>query len=243
MTETPTAPAPPDGPPFEYRLQRTPVGVVITDASGRIRSVNPMARRLLRTNAHETWEGVPLLDLHPASARPKIRWLIDTAQDSAEGEAALVITIPMGSLVVKATRLGGAEGVCLMFHALGDAQMGEPPADDAHLLKLPLVRGPGRVTSLIDVDAVASLSAQGHYAEARTLHFRAFCPRSLADLERRLDPRLFVRVHRGHLVNLRHVRAAEHRDGRLCLRLADADETLIPVSRGKVGLVRRLLAV
>jgi len=244
MTDAPAAPASSGEASFEYRLQRTPVGVVILDAGGRIRSVNPTARRLLRANAHTDWLGVPFLDLHPNSARPKIRWLIDTAQDSAEGEAALVVTIPIGSLVVKATRLDGADGLCLMFHALGNMRMGAPPAEDGvHLLKLPLVRGPRRVTTLIDVDAVASLSAQGHYAEARTLHFRAFCPRSLADLERRLDPRTFVRVHRGHLVNLRHVRAAERMNGHLCLRLADADETMIPVSRAKVGLVRRLLAV
>jgi len=242
--------SPPDGLSFEYRLQRTPVGVVILDSQRRILSVNTTARKLLGPGcgsqpdlAEEAWQGQDILDLHPESARAKVRWLIDCAQDSSEGEAALVVTIPMGSLVARATRLTGADGLCLMFHTLGDLRMGEPSSDEAHLFKLPLMRGHGRVTALIDVNDVASLSAQGHYAEARTLRFRAFCPRSLADLERRLDSRTFVRVHRGHMVNLRHVLAAERINGRLCLRMADDEGTVIPISRDKVGLVRRLLAV
>jgi|GEM_PF-710275 len=250
MTDTPVPPRPgtgrlppPEGPSFEYRLQRTPVGVVILDADCRIRSVNPTAQRLLNPDPNLVWQGVDILDLHPESARPKVRWLIETALTSAEGEATLVVTIPMGSLIARATRLAGESGLCLLFHTLGDARMGDPSPDDGHLVKLPVVRGQTRATTLIDVNEVASLSAQGHYAEARTLHFRAFCPRSLADLERRLDPRTFVRVHRGHLVNLRHVLAAERLNGRLCLRLADEDGTMVPVSRDKVGLVRRLLAV
>ncbi|CCG07491.1 PAS domain-containing transcriptional regulator [Pararhodospirillum photometricum] len=241
MTD-PLTPPRPEKASFEYRLQRTPVGVVILDDAGRIRSVNPVALRLLGQDEARPWQGVDLLDLHPPSARAKVRWLIDCARDTPEGEAALVVTTPMGSLVAKVTRLVGEAGLCMMFHTLGDGQMGESTEAGAPLLKLPVVRGQGGVTTLVDVEDVVCLSAQGHYAEARTLRFRAFCPRSLADLERRLDPRRFVRVHRGHLVNLRHVLAAERLDGRLCLRLAD-DGELIPVSRDKVGLVRRLLAV
>jgi two-component system LytT family response regulator len=41
--------------------------------------------------------------------------------------------------------------------------------------------------------------------------FRVNLP--LADLERRLDPRLFVRVHRSHVVNLDHVASWVPYDG------------------------------
>lgn len=111
------------------------------------------------------------------------------------------------------------------------------------LMKLPLVRGNGGLISLIDVGEVACLVAQGHYAEARTLAFSAFCPRPLVDLERRLDPGQFVRVHRRYLVNIRHVRAASRQDGAWHLVMADAAQTRVPVSRARVGEIRRLLAV
>ncbi|MEO0036578.1 MAG: hypothetical protein RLZZ501_2601 [Pseudomonadota bacterium] len=242
---------PPDsGGSFEYRLQRTPVGVVVLDAERRILSANPLARQLLGRDRTLPF-GRDILDLHPPAARPKVAWLIECARDSAEGTAALVVTTPIGSLVAKVTRLQtgpepGQIGYCMMFHAQGDLAMGPPVVTGPHgalLLKLPVVRGQGGVTSLIDVDQVVCLTAQGHYAEARTLAFAAFCPRSLADLERRLDPALFLRVHRRHLVNLRHILATERDDGRLYLRLADQAATRLPVSREKTDLLRRLLAL
>ncbi|CCG42217.1 LytTR family DNA-binding domain-containing protein [Magnetospirillum molischianum] len=243
------AAGPVDGGSFEYRLQRTPVGVVVLDAARKIRAANPLARHLLARDESTPLFGVDILSLHPEGARAKVGWLIDCARDSADGVASLLVTTPMGSLVAKVTRLhtGPAPaniGYCMMFHAQGEIQMGENPEDGlGPLLKLPLMRGKGGVTTLIEVDQVACLTAQGHYAEAKTLSFTAFCPRSLADLERRLDPTTFVRVHRRHLVNIRHVLAAERDHGRLHLRLADPDATLIPVSRDKVDLMRRLLAV
>ena len=45
---------------FEYRLQRTPVGVVLLDADLRIRSVNPVALRLLAP-AGPRLEGVEMV--------------------------------------------------------------------------------------------------------------------------------------------------------------------------------------
>jgi len=243
------APGSVDGASFEYRLQRTPVGVVILDAARKIRAANPLARQLLGRDSSTPLFGVDILSLHPEGARAKVGWLIDCARDSADGTASLLVTTPMGSLVAKVTRLqtGPAPanlGYCMMFHAQGELRMGESREDGlGPLVKLPLMRGKGGVTTLIDVDQVACLTAQGHYAEAKTLAFAAFCPRSLADLERRLDPATFVRVHRRHLVNIRHVLAAERDHGRLHLRLADPDSTLIPVSRDKIDLVRRLLAV
>ncbi|MFG1345732.1 PAS domain-containing transcriptional regulator [Xanthobacter autotrophicus DSM 431] len=263
--EAPAAPVP----SFEYRLQRAAVGVVMLDGELRIRSVNPVAMRLLAP-AGVPLIGVALLALHPPEARDKVSWLIEQARGAADGTSSLVVTTAMGSLVAKVSRLDAApggppDGFCMMIHALSDAPaMGRAamPAEPAMraaeavpvageaamaalcpLMKLPLVRGNGGLISLIDVGEVACLVAQGHYAEARTLAFSAFCPRPLADLERRLDPGQFVRVHRRYLVNIRHVRAASRQDGAWHLVMADAAQTRVPVSRARVGEIRRLLAV
>lgn len=264
MTDSAPAAA---APSFEYRLQRAPVGVVMLDGELRIRSVNPVARRLLAP-AGASLIGTALLSLHPPEAREKVAWLIEQARTAADGASSLMVTTAMGSLVAKVSRLDGEEGAppdgfCMMIHALSDAPaMGRaapaggermveavPVAGEAALaalcplLKLPLVRGKGGLISLIDVGEVACLVAQGHYAEARTLTFSAFCPRPLADLERRLDPGAFLRVHRRYLVNIRHVRAASREDGAWHLVMADAAGTRVPVSRARVAEIRRRLAV
>lgn len=224
---------------FEYRLERTPVGVVILDQGRHIIAVNALVRRLLRSGREDPL-GASILDVHPSPARAKVRWLIDAAENAVDGTASMVVTTPIGSLVAKVTLLG-ERGYCMMFHALGDTAMaGAAPSDKPGLLKLPVLCN--GATQLVEIDEIACLSAQGHYAEALTRQGRFFCPLSLAELGRRLDATTFVRVHRKHLVNLRRVRSAERQDGRWILVLAE-DGTRIPVGRDKVDLMRRLLAV
>jgi DNA-binding LytR/AlgR family response regulator len=55
---------------------------------------------------------------------------------------------------------------------------------------------------------------------------------SLGELQERLDPKEFVRVHRGHMVNLAHVTKIEKYDERrLLIRLADGSK-LVASRRG-----------
>lgn len=225
---------------FEYRLERTPMGVVVLDLGRRITAVNEAARRLLKQGGHSAI-GADILSVHPASARTKVRWLIDAAENAHDGTASMVVTTPMGSLVTKVTMLGD-QGFCMIFHAVGGMAMGEDgQSERPRLLKLPVLRG-GK-TELIDIADVLCLVAQGHYAEAVTLSGACLCPLSLAELERRIDSTVFVRVHRRYLVNLHRIAAARRQEGRWILVLSDAAATCVPVGRDKVGLVRRLLAV
>lgn len=100
-------------------------------------------------------------------------------------------------------------------------------------------RSGGR-TKLIPVDAIRWLKAAGNYVrihvdEEMTLHRE-----TLAQLHNRLDPKLFIRVHRSHVVNLDHVRELRpvgHGDAQLIM----ANGTKLPVARGyRAGLVQAL---
>jgi DNA-binding LytR/AlgR family response regulator len=76
-------------------------------------------------------------------------------------------------------------------------------------------------------------------ATATTRHFVNF---TLDQLERRLDPARFVRVHRGAIVNLDYA-AALHPGfaGTYRLQLKDAARTEVPVSRARARLLRERL--
>jgi hypothetical protein len=235
-------------PPFEYRLERLAVGVAVLDAGGRVTSANAVAERALAVRSGEVF-GRDLLDLHPPAARERIRRLIADAR-GADGEASTLVATPMGNFLAKASRLASADpaagGVALLFVPLGftlPSPETRPEPAGTPLAKLPVERGAKGRIALVDVDRVFVLSARGHYAEALTDEGRLFCPRSLADLEARLDPARFFRVHRGHLVNLAHVRAVERVDGRWMLTLDDAARTSVPVGRRIVADVRARLAV
>jgi two-component system LytT family response regulator len=74
------------------------------------------------------------------------------------------------------------------------------------------VREAGRIVPL-RVASIECLQACDDFVivHAGGRQFRVNLP--LSDLERRLDPRMFVRVHRSHLVNLDHVRSWTPYDG------------------------------
>ena len=62
---------------------------------------------------------------------------------------------------------------------------------------------------------------------------------SLNRLESRLDPQLFVRIHRTHIVNMDHVKAFRRtEDGGLVAEMREGVE--LPVSRAKAQALRGL---
>jgi two-component system LytT family response regulator len=61
----------------------------------------------------------------------------------------------------------------------------------------------------------------------------------LGELERRLDPRQWVRIHRGILVNLGWVAVIEPpAGGGLVVRLKDGRNTALPVARERVRSIK-----
>lgn len=225
---------------FEYRLQRSPVGVVQLDGERRVVAANALARRLLEPVAGAIL-GRDLLSLHPGPARAKVEWMLDAASARPDEPVGMAMTLPMGALIARVTTLDTADGPgwCLIFHLPENfGQPGAPASDDV-LVKLP-VGGRGGL-SLLDVDSVMYLEAEGHYTRVHTADGQRFCQLSFAELVRRLDPAGFLRVHRSYIVNLRHAEAIERGDGAWAIIMAG--RARVPVSRARVDLVRRRLAL
>ena len=87
------------------------------------------------------------------------------------------------------------------------------------------------------------LESEGNYARVYFAENRPLIPRSLQTLEARLDPRLFFRVSRQHIINLRFVSKIEPWfDGGLLLRLGEHDPE-IKVARRRAQELRERLSL
>jgi len=102
----------------------------------------------------------------------------------------------------------------------------------------------GDRVQLVAVDEVTHVFARDRGTYAATPVREHLLDVTLADLERKLDPARFLRIHRATLVNVRWI-GELHSDigGRLLLRLKDERRTDLVVSRDRVRAVKERLGV
>ncbi len=100
----------------------------------------------------------------------------------------------------------------------------------------------GQRQLILRADEVLWFGAEDKLVFAATASDRHYVNFTLDQLERRLDPRRFVRVHRAAIVNLDHAAALRPGfAGTYRLQLRDATRTEVPVSRARArGLRERL---
>lgn len=239
---------------MDYALQNMDVGLVLLDSARRVLSLNPAAVRLLGDRAAGLI-GAYLHDLHPPSHRAKVELLLAAAGDPAAPASAcsMMVALPGRVLVVKATALapaavvgeGSAVTALMLMEAARPvaAETQAPPLGHSvePLVKLPVEKGQGIV--LLDPADAVYLQADGHYTTVHTGDGAFFCGLPLSELELRLDPRSFVRTHRGYIVNLRHARAVERQDGRAAFVMAAPGAPRVPVSRNRAEALKKRLAL
>ena len=94
---------------------------------------------------------------------------------------------------------------------------------------------------LVNVDEIIRFHSEEKYTTIYTLTNQYVIDTPLVDLEKKLDPRQFVRVHRAHLVAIDYIAEIRKTDSsRLNVILRDKDHTQILVSRNFVKTVRNL---
>jgi two-component system LytT family response regulator len=104
----------------------------------------------------------------------------------------------LGTAVSRAAALAGRGDHPACLHALVEnVRAGRP-------LRRFLVRSPGRALA-VPVEDVESIEAADHYVELRTADAAHLLRETISAIARRLDPAVFVRVHRSTIVNLSHV--------------------------------------
>ncbi|MBR0785123.1 MHYT domain-containing protein [Bradyrhizobium iriomotense] len=117
--------------------------------------------------------------------------------------------------------------------------IGQPPR--APVPRLP-VEGAGG-THFIDAADVRSVRADAHYTRVHDGTRERMCPWSISEAEAQLDPSLFLRVHRSHIVAIPHVALVRKEGDGAVLELDGPSPHWVPVSRAKIAEVKARLGL
>jgi DNA-binding LytR/AlgR family response regulator len=108
-------------------------------------------------------------------------------------------------------------------HAAGGTAAGGSAAGTPRLRTIRA--GVGQTVKMIPIEQVVLLRAADKYVEVISTAGEALIRQSLRDLLTQLDPERFVQIHRGTVVNMDHVHAADRDEqGRITLQLRGRDE-------------------
>lgn len=102
----------------------------------------------------------------------------------------------------------------------------------------------GERISFLELDAVTHFIAQDKLTYALVNGCQHCVDQSIAELEQRLDPAKFLRVHRSALVNVDWIHELNAGfAGKVVLSLKDAQHTQIPVARDRVRILKSRLGI
>jgi NO-binding membrane sensor protein with MHYT domain len=118
--------------------------------------------------------------------------------------------------------------------------LGQPPRP-APVPRLPVEGADG--THFIDTADVRSVRADAHYTRVHDGIRERMCPWSISEAEAQLDPGLFVRVHRSHIVSLTHVSLVRKEGDGAVIELDGPTPHRVPVSRAKIAEVKARLGL
>jgi len=137
----------------------------------------------------------------------------------------------------------GAGAIPLNFPRLMSAPLGglgQPPRP-APAPRLPVEGADG--THFIDTADVRSVRADAHYTRVHDGTRERMCPWSISEAEAQLDPGLFVRVHRSHIVAIPHVTFVRKEGDGAVIELDGPSPHRVPVSRAKIAEVKARLGL
>jgi len=157
----------------------------------------------------------------------------------------------------KATSVGAALLVPEGASFAADTSSAEPVAPGPRLRPFPLggVGQPRIVpvprlpvegadgTHFIDSADIRSVRADAHYTRVHDGTRERMCPWSISEAEAQLDPSLFVRVHRSHIVAIPHVSFVRKEGDGAVIELDGPSPHRVPVSRAKIAEVKARLGL
>jgi LytTR family transcriptional regulator, CO-responsive transcriptional regulator RcoM len=257
---------------LQHRLERLDLGMVWVDNENRVIGFNEVAWQLLAPAGEQTLGvprdrliGIDLLALHPTKSREKLALLlggdepagVDQCPVRSPPAITMMINIPDRVLLLKVSKMFGSSGVvgaCMVYYDLTEvttsprvengsngAETSDTAPQPRQLSKIPVYRANRLV--LIEVQDTLRLESNDHYTWIVTASGRYLSNLSLSDLAERLDPAMFFRCHRSHVVNLRHVSEIERDGDALYLLFGGPEPSRIPVSRTHARELREIVGL
>jgi hypothetical protein len=235
-----------------YLFEKFDVGVIHLDAHRSVLAMNDYARRVLPVTEKQPFDKL-VTSFHPERSKPKVNFLLDEASGCPMANAVpmtMIINIPEQVLLIKVSRLGNEKnettGFVLVFYDVTQVVAQEPalaeiPARNMRLSRIPMVSN--QKVSFVDTGDVLSLESQAHYTRVLTREGYHFCNLSIGDLQLRLDPAQFMRVHRCFIINLQAVQELGREGSKTHVILKGKHSQPVPVSRAEVGRLREALGI
>lgn len=234
---------------FQHKLEKFDPGIVWLDRANRVMALNAIASRVLGVKPGQVVT-TEVMQLHPEKSRRKVAFLLETSSCPAESPPpmTMMINVPDRVLLIKVAKMWGKDeeqGTCMIFYDLTDVTTSPQQEGELtrprQLFKLPVYKN-SRVV-LLDLNDVVHFKAEGHYTTVFTEAQSYLCNLALSDLELRLDPAKFVRVHRSHMINVRFAAAFEKVDEQSTLVMRTQDEARVPVSRSNVHKLKQMFGL
>ena len=170
-------------------------------------------------------------------------FLLSLVPDSRRQAAAAPVDPALASAVSSAAAPAGIAPVAISAPRLMPAPLGglgQPPRP-APVPRLPVEGADG--THFIDTADVRSVRADAHYTRVHDGTRERMCPWSISEAEAQLDPGLFVRVHRSHIVAIPHVTLVRKEGDGAIIELDGPTPHRVPVSRAKIAEVKARLGL
>lgn len=235
-----------------YLFEKFEVGVIHLDAARNVLAMNDFARKVLPVGEKQPFDKL-VTSFHPERSKPKVNFLLDQAAGcpvAGNTPMTMIINIPEQVLLIKVTRLadhqGATTGFVLVFYDVTqvvsqEQPVSEAPAPSLRLNRIPMVAN--HKVAFVDTADVLSLESQAHYTRVLTREGFHFCNLSIGDLQARLDPAQFMRVHRCFIVNLQAVAELGREGSKTQIVLKGKHREPIPVARGEVVRLREALGL
>jgi NO-binding membrane sensor protein with MHYT domain len=98
-------------------------------------------------------------------------------------------------------------------------------------------------THFLTAADIVAVRANAHYTYIFDGKLELFCPLAIGDVEAKLDPDRFVRVHRSHIVNIDRIVRFKRAGDNGVIELAGADRYRVPVSRRRLTFLKQRLGL
>lgn len=159
---------------------------------------------------------------------------LDSAIEAVKGDACDYLTKPLDNI---------EDLVAAVGRALYKRKQVNAKKQGAMFDKLPVLAS-GQQMQLMELKDIYYCDAVQHHARVHCFNREFLTDFSLGELEKRLEGKLFVRVHRSYLVNLENaIEVVFSGPQEVYIVLADAKATKIRVSRYRIEYLKEVLGI